>query len=101
MKKNSGSKKHNKEIKGRQPEKKMQKAEKKPLFDMAKENPYITGFFVVLGLLLILDFVVHKHETIAIGNVPEFYAVYGFVSAAVLIFCAKALRALFGQARKR
>jgi len=101
MKKNSGSKKNNRESKGHQPEKNKQKAEKKPLLTIAKENPYVTGFFVILGVLLILDFMIHKHETISIGNVPEFYAVYGFVSAAVLIFSAKALRALFGQSKKR
>ncbi|MFA6010642.1 MAG: hypothetical protein WC799_11720 [Desulfobacteraceae bacterium] len=101
MKKNSGSKKNNRESKARQPEKNKQMAEKKPLLTIAKENPYITGFFVILGVLLILDFMIHKHETISIGNVPEFYAVYGFVSAAALVFGAKALRALFGQIERR
>ncbi len=70
------------------------------LMDKVKDNPVMSVFFAVLGLLLILDFAVHKHEPVGIGNAPEFYAVYGFLSAVFLVFAAKGLRLLFTLKRK-
>lgn len=65
--------------------------------DMIRQRPAHVAFGLVLILLLVADLTVHKHEYIALGNIPEFYAVYGFLSAAVLVLAAKALRVLSGQ----
>lgn len=62
-------------------------------FDNPKTiNRFLIGFYISLVLLLGYDFFVHKHDDIKIGNAPEFYAVYGFVSCVMLIFIAKILR---------
>ena len=65
--------------------------------DMVRQHPVPVAFGLVLILLLVADFTVHKHESISLGNVPEFYAVYGFLSAAALVFAARILRVLPGQ----
>lgn len=49
-------------------------------------------FFVSLGVLLILDFFIHRHVEFLWEKSPEFYAVYGFLSCVGLIFIAKILR---------
>lgn len=65
--------------------------------DLVRHRPAHVAFGLVLILLLVADLTVHKHEYIALGNIPGFYAVYGFLSAAVLVLAAKALRVLSGQ----
>jgi hypothetical protein len=63
------------------------------IFDDPKRvKKFLTGFFISLIVLLGCDFFIHKHDHISLGNAPEFYAVYGFVSCVMLIFIAKILR---------
>jgi purine-cytosine permease-like protein len=59
-----------------------------------KENvqKFLRTFFVLLIVLLIIDFLIHKHPHFGWEGAPEFYAVYGFVSCVALIFIAKLLR---------
>lgn len=104
------SKKKHRDNKIRQPEKKQEnppvktrpeKADGLSFQARVKKNPLVTGFAAALGLLLILDFFVHKHEPVTVGNLPEFYAVYGFLSAAVLVFSARGLIVLFGSGRQK
>ncbi|MGD9124464.1 MAG: hypothetical protein PVG60_05190 [Desulfarculaceae bacterium] len=52
------------------------------------------GFYVLLGLFLILDFFVHKHSAFAWEEVPDFYAAYGLAACVFLVFAAKGLRRL-------
>ncbi|MBU1172008.1 MAG: hypothetical protein KKD44_20830 [Proteobacteria bacterium] len=62
-------------------------------FDRPKNvKGFLLVFYLSLVALLIYDFFVHKHDHIHMGNAPEFYAVYGFVSCVALIFIAKVLR---------
>lgn len=64
-------------------------------FDNPKTvSRFLVCFYISLLLLLGYDFFVHKHDDISLGNAPEFYAVYGFVSCVMLIFIAKVLRLL-------
>lgn len=64
-------------------------------FDKKKN---VTNFLLVFYLsalgLLAADFFIHKHDHIEIGNAPEFYAIYGFISCVMMVFIAKALRVL-------
>lgn len=46
-------------------------------------------YYSALGLLLILDFFIHRHAHFAWEEWPEFYAVYGFVACVVLVLAAK------------
>ncbi len=64
--------------------------EKKYLFD----NPtnvkiLLKCFFSSLGVLLIIEFFVHKHPHFPWEGWPEFYAVYGFVACVALVLTAK------------
>jgi hypothetical protein len=45
-------------------------------------------------VLVILDFVVHRHISVAIERVPAFYALYGFVALVGVVLAAKGLRLL-------
>ena len=65
-----------------------------------KVRRLFTVFYIALGLLLVMDFVVHKHEAVELGSAPLFYAVYGFVSGSALIFVAKVLGSVFKQNAK-
>jgi len=52
----------------------------------------LTTFYISLVVLLIVDFFVHKHGDFPWEDIPDFFAVYGFVSCVTLIFIAKVLR---------
>lgn len=46
-----------------------------------------------LGLLLVvLDWVVERHEDVPLAHAPTFYALYGFIACVLLVLTAKALR---------
>ena len=47
---------------------------------------------LLLVLLLIVDFFIHKHGEFPLEGYPDFFAVYGFVACVLLIFIAKVLR---------
>jgi hypothetical protein len=49
-------------------------------------------FYVVCGLLVVADFIVHRHVYHDWESIPAFYAIYGFVGCSVLVFVAKAMR---------
>ena len=49
-------------------------------------------FYVVCALLVIVDFVVHRHIYHDWENIPAFYAIYGFVGCVVLVLIAKLMR---------
>jgi len=49
-------------------------------------------FYVLCGLLVIADFVVHRHTYHSWEEIPAFYAIYGFVGCVVLVLIAKEMR---------
>lgn len=64
-------------------------------FDNEKNvSNFLKVFYLSLFGLLGADFFIHKHDHVEIGNAPEFYAFYGFISCVMLIFIAKVLRVL-------
>lgn len=64
-------------------------------FDKKKNlDAFLLVFYFSLIVLLGVDFFIHKHDHVEIGNAPEFYAFYGFISCVMLIFIAKVLRVL-------
>lgn len=67
--------------------------EKKYLFD----NPVnvtrlLRGFYIICGILLLADLIVHRHTLHPWEGLPGFYAVYGFVACVVLVLIAKEMR---------
>jgi uncharacterized membrane protein len=52
----------------------------------------IMYLYIALLILFIIDFFIHKHGHFSWETAPEFFAVYGFIAAFILIFIAKVLR---------
>ena len=69
------------------------KAEKKHIFDDPKNvERLLNGFYVVCGLLVIADFIIHRHTSLDLEKIPAFYAIYGFVACVLLVVLAKIMR---------
>ena len=51
-------------------------------------------FYVVCGLLVLADFIVHRHIYHDWEKIPAFYAIYGFIGCVVLVLIAKEMRKL-------
>jgi len=67
--------------------------EKQHIFDKPENvNRLLRGFYAICGLLLILDFVLHRHIVHSWENAPAFYAIFGFVACVLLVLIAKELR---------
>jgi len=49
-------------------------------------------FYGICVLLVIADFIVHRHIYHSWENAPAFYAIYGFVGCSILVFIAKWMR---------
>ncbi len=49
-------------------------------------------FYVACGLLVVADFIVHRHIYHDWEKIPAFYAIYGFVGCVVLVVIAKEMR---------
>lgn len=66
------------------------KSEKKYLFDDPKNVKILLGcFYASLVVLLLIEFLLHKHPHFGWEAWPEFFAVYGFVACVVLVIVAK------------
>ena len=52
----------------------------------------LKAFYVICAILVITDFIVHRHIYHSWENIPAFYAIYGFVGCVVLVLIAKAMR---------
>jgi hypothetical protein len=69
--------------------------EKKYLFDKPENvNRLLRAFYVICGLLFILDFIIHRHASRDWEALPGFYAIYGFVAFVLLVLVAKLMRKL-------
>jgi len=67
--------------------------EKVYFFDKpANVKGVLVGFYIVCGVLVVLDFVVHRHIGFEWEKIPAFYAIYGFVACVVLVVLAKEMR---------
>jgi len=71
------------------------------IFDKPENVKRFLGFFYAsLVVLLIIDFFIPKHGGFPWEGMPDFFAVYGFVSCVALIFIAKILRLIFKRDEK-
>jgi len=67
--------------------------DKKHLFDDPKNVKYVLWFlYVSCALLLVLDFVIHRHVVHQWENLWGFYPIYGFVGCSILVFVATWMR---------
>ena len=49
-------------------------------------------FYGICTVLVIVDFIVHRHIYHSWENIPAFYAIYGFVGCVILVLIAKEMR---------
>lgn len=62
-------------------------------FDKPKNVSIILyTFYAISALLVVLDFVVHRHIYVHFEEIPAFYAIYGFIACVVLVVLAKLMR---------
>lgn len=67
--------------------------EPKDFFDKPQNiRKMLKVFYVVCGLLVVADFIVHRHIYHDWENIPAFYAIYGFVGCVVLVLIAREMR---------
>ena len=52
------------------------------------------AFFAACVVLVVVDFIYHRHVYHSWENIPAFYALYGFLGLAFLIQASKGLRRL-------
>lgn len=55
-------------------------------------NLILKVFYVLCGLLFVLDFVIHRHTYLGWEKIPGFYAIFGFTACVLLVILAKAMR---------
>ena len=67
--------------------------QKEYFFDKPKNIKHVLwGFYVICIILVIADFVVHRHISLSWENIPAFYAIYGFIACVVLVVIANEMR---------
>lgn len=67
--------------------------EPKGFFDKPENiSKMLKVFYVICVLLVVADFIVHRHIYHSWENIPAFYAIYGFVGCSILVFIAKWMR---------
>lgn len=70
-----------------------EKAQKTHIFDNPRNvERLLKGFYVICIILVIADFIIHRHTTMGWEKIPAFYAMYGFVACVVLVVLAKMMR---------
>jgi hypothetical protein len=59
----------------------------------AMNTKRLPGVFVLLlTILVIIDFFVHRHGHLPLENLPEFFPIYGFVSVVLMAIVTRLLR---------
>jgi hypothetical protein len=53
--------------------------------------------YVICGLLVVADFLVHRHTVMPLEKLPAFYTVYGFAALVTVVLLARLLRRLVGR----
>jgi len=67
--------------------------EKIHLFDRPKNvDRLLKGFYATCILLVLADFILHRHVGFDWEKIPAFYAIYGFVACVLLVVVAKRMR---------
>ena len=67
--------------------------QKVAFFDNPKNVSWMMRIFYAICILLVVaDFVVHRHIYVSFEEIPTFYSVYGFVACVVLVVIAKLMR---------
>ena len=67
--------------------------EKRYIFDNPKNIKRVLYFlYACCAILLLLDFVIHRHIAHSWENIWGFYPVYGFVGCVILVVVAKWMR---------
>lgn len=67
--------------------------QKMHLFDKPKNvERLLKGFYAICILLVIADFIIHRHTTMLWEKIPAFYALYGFTACVILVVVAKLMR---------
>ena len=70
-----------------------EKDQKSYLFDKPENvKRLFKGFYTICIALIIADFIIHRHTTMAWEKIPAFYAIYGFVACVLLVIIAKMMR---------
>lgn len=68
-------------------------SEKKHIFDNpANIKKVLYTLYACCGLLVVLDFIIHRHVYHSWENLWAFYPIYGFVGCVVLVVIAKWMR---------
>ena len=68
---------------------------KQHLFDDPKNTTRVLRLlFLLCALLLVLDFILHRHVSHPFESIPGFYPLYGFIGCVLLVVIAKWLRKL-------
>ncbi len=63
------------------------------IFDNPRNvNIVLAILYAICFLLVIADFVIHRHTTMEWGKIPAFYALYGFIACVLLVVVAKLMR---------
>lgn len=52
----------------------------------------LKGLYAICIILIIADFIIHRHIKMEWEKIPAFYAVYGFTACVGLVLAAKILR---------
>lgn len=69
------------------------KNDKKYLFDdPINTKRLLLVLYLCCGLLVVLDFVIHRHTLHTWEQLPAFYPLYGFIGCVVLVIVAKWMR---------
>ncbi len=69
------------------------KKERTHLFDRPENVArLLKGFYAICILLVLADFVFHRHIGFDWEKIPAFYAIYGFVACVLLVLIAKKMR---------
>lgn len=75
------------------------KDDKKHLFDDPKNIKRLLNiFYLCCAILVILDFVIHRHTMHEWDSLWAFYPIYGFVGCVVLVIVAKWMRTFLMRA---
>ena len=60
----------------------------------AMGNMMTYGLIAVGAVLIVLEFIVHRHGEVAAEDLPLFPAIYGFVAFVIIVFIGIGLRKL-------
>ena len=70
-----------------------QQEQKKHLFDNPRNvSLVIRGLYLVCIVLVLLDFIVHRHISIEWESLPGFYALFGFIACVAIVLISILLR---------